>query len=89
MTQMAKYNLLSRPILIELLKECMPFLIHPNLWIQHNVAIFIAEAAKYLSDLELICKIVPMIQPLLQYDMIQINEYVFTQFIGLTDSLYL
>lgn len=74
MSALTELGLIKKTILFELIGECSPFLVHPNLWIRQSVAGFVSNASRTLSVLDVQCKIMPNISPYLQYSIIQIDK---------------
>lgn len=76
MSSLTELGLINKPFLFELIGECSPFLVHPNLWIRQAVAGFISNTCRMLSVLDVQCKIMPNVSPYMEYSLIQIDKYV-------------
>lgn len=74
MAALTDLNLIRKPALCELISECSPFLVHPNLWVRQAVAGFLSSAARSLSILDVQCKIMPHIKGYMKHSLIQIDK---------------
>ncbi|KAK2148717.1 hypothetical protein LSH36_486g02011 [Paralvinella palmiformis] len=73
---LTELNLLQKAILQELINEVVPFLSHPNLWIRHGAAGFVAAVARILNIADVHCKLVPAVAFYLKQMVIQMDKEV-------------
>ncbi|XP_073986579.1 vacuolar protein sorting 15 isoform X1 [Rhodnius prolixus] len=75
-TALTELSLLHKSSLYQLLDECSPFLVHPNLWIRQAVAGFISALARTLNMVDVQCKVMSVIEPYLKHKVIQLEKEV-------------
>lgn len=73
-TSLIELCLIQKQNLVELINDCACFLIHPNIWIRHEVCGLISTTARILSPLDVQCKIMPTIQKHLRCPLIQVEK---------------
>ncbi|XP_054156048.1 phosphoinositide 3-kinase regulatory subunit 4-like [Oppia nitens] len=66
MTSLIEQGLLKKSIIYELLREAVPLLSHPNLWINQSMISLILTLCSRLSLADISCKIKPLVDPNLQ-----------------------
>lgn len=71
---LTELGLIQKPGLIEFIGDCACYLVHPNLWIRHEVCGLISKAAKILSDVDVQCKIMPVITNYLKTPLMQVEK---------------
>lgn len=76
MADLAELGLIQKQMLYEFIGETVPFLCHPNLWIRHGAVGFVCAVAKTLSLADLQCKLMPLLQPFLSRNVIQLDSEV-------------
>ncbi|KAK6633048.1 hypothetical protein RUM43_012791 [Polyplax serrata] len=74
MKELIKLNLLSKASVYQLLQDTACFLVHPNLWIRHAVAGFIAAIAVTLDTVDVQCKVVNHLSNYFKTPVIQVNK---------------
>lgn len=75
-TALTELSLLHKSALYQLLDECAPFLVHPNLWIRQAAVGFISALARTLNIVDVHCKVVSVIKPFLKSSLIQLDKEV-------------
>ncbi|KAK9511150.1 hypothetical protein O3M35_005765 [Rhynocoris fuscipes] len=75
-TALTELSLLHKSSLYQLLDECSPFLVHPNLWIRQAVVGFISALARTLNMVDVQCKVMSEIEPYLKHKVIQLEKEV-------------
>lgn len=65
---------ITKPIITEFIAEVACYLIHPNLWIRHEISGLISTTAKKLSPIDVQCKIMPSITKFLKSQLIQLER---------------
>jgi phosphoinositide-3-kinase regulatory subunit 4 len=73
-TTLTELGLLQKTSLVEFICDCVCFLNHPNLWIRQEICGLISTSAKYLSALDVQCKIMPEVSQHLRCPLIQIEK---------------
>ncbi|CAA9997654.1 unnamed protein product [Nesidiocoris tenuis] len=76
-TALTELSLLHKSSLYQLLGESAQFLAHPNLWIRQAVVGFISALARTLNIVDVQCKVMPMIEPYLKHNVIQLEKELF------------
>lgn len=76
MKELTKLNLLSKASVYQLLQDTACYLVHPNLWIRHAVAGFIAAIATTLDTVDVQCKVVNRLSNYFKSPVIQVNKEV-------------
>lgn len=79
MKELIKLNLLSKASVYQLLQDTACFLVHPNLWIRHAVAGFIAAIAVTLDTVDVQCKVVNHLSNYFKTPVIQVNKEVMNE----------
>ncbi|KAG8181600.1 hypothetical protein JTE90_017721 [Oedothorax gibbosus] len=74
LSALTELGLIQKQMLYDLLTEAIPLLIHPNLWIKQAAVGFICVVAKSLNLADVQCRLVPLLQPFLKYQVIQVNK---------------
>ena len=69
-------QLLQKVDLYELLKETVPYLLHPNLWIRQATAAFVAATAKILDGVDVVVKLGTILNPFMHRNVIQMDNSV-------------
>ena len=69
-------QLLQKVDLYELLKETVPYLLHPNLWIRQATAAFVAATATILDGVDVVVKLGTILNPFMHRNVIQMNSAV-------------
>ncbi|BES89107.1 phosphoinositide 3-kinase regulatory subunit [Nesidiocoris tenuis] len=75
-TALTELSLLHKSSLYQLLGESAQFLAHPNLWIRQAVVGFISALARTLNIVDVQCKVMPMIEPYLKHNVIQLEKEI-------------
>lgn len=65
---------ITKPLITEFISEVACYLIHPNLWIRHEISGLISTTAKKLSPIDVQCKIMPSITKFLKAQLIQLER---------------
>ena len=78
---MAELGLFQRSKLWEMVDIVGRFMMHPNIWIREAAAHFVASATNYLSEADIHCIILPLIQIYLKIPIIAYSE------VSILDSL--
>lgn len=65
---------ITKPLITEFISEVACYLIHPNLWIRHEICGLISTTAKKLSPIDVQCKIMPSITKFLKSQLIQLER---------------
>lgn len=73
-TAFAELGLIEKPTLLEILRECSCFLVHPNLWIRHEVCALVTTSAKLMTPLDVQCKLLPVLRPFLKASLILVDQ---------------
>lgn len=73
-TAFAELGLIEKPTLLEILRECSCFLVHPNLWIRHEVCALVTTSAKLMTMLDVQCKLLPVLRPFLKASLILVDQ---------------
>ncbi|XP_041971823.1 phosphoinositide 3-kinase regulatory subunit 4 [Aricia agestis] len=73
-TSLAELGLLPKPALCDLLAESAVYLAHPNLWIRHEVCGFVSCIAGLMNQIDVHCKILPLVWPHLKHKLIQVER---------------
>lgn len=76
MRALTELGLLHKSALYELLNDCAPFLVHPNLWLRHAVVGFISATSRSLSIVDVQCKVMQALEPYLLHAVIQPDKEV-------------
>lgn len=76
MRTLTELGLIHKSALYELLSDCAPFLVHPNLWLRHAVVGFISVTSRSLSIVDVQCKVMQALEPYLQHPVIQPDKEV-------------
>ncbi|XP_054707486.1 phosphoinositide 3-kinase regulatory subunit 4-like [Uloborus diversus] len=74
LSELTKLGLVQKQMLYDLVNEAIPLLIHPNLWIKQAAIGFICVVAKSLNLADVQCKLVPLLQPFLKHQVIQVDQ---------------
>lgn len=77
MQALTELGLLHKSALYELLSDCAPFLVHPNLWLRQAVVGFLSAASRSLSIVDVQCKVLLTLEPYLQHPVIQPDKEVY------------
>lgn len=73
-TSFVQLGLIEKPVLLEILGECSCFLVHPNLWIRHEVCALVTTAAKQMTPLDVQCKLLPLLRPFLKCSLVLVDQ---------------
>ncbi|KKO97641.1 hypothetical protein THAR02_10253 [Trichoderma harzianum] len=68
LAQLAGLGLLSKPKIWELADLTGRLTMHPNIWIRESAAEFLSMAAKFLSQADVQCVLLPMVKPYLKIE---------------------
>ncbi|CAD5210944.1 unnamed protein product [Bursaphelenchus okinawaensis] len=65
---------LEKPVIVEIMKEVCPFLVHPNKWLRTQVInlLSVLDASFTLADMY--CKLMPLVKKYLKQPLIRLNE---------------
>lgn len=73
-TAFVELGLIEKPNLLEILRESCCFLVHPNLWIRHEISGLVTTAAKQMTPLDVQCKLLPILRPFLKSSLILVDQ---------------
>lgn len=73
-TALVELGLVEKPSLIGFIRDCSCFLLHPNLWIRHEICGLVTTAATRMTALDVQCKLLPILQPLLRSPLILVQQ---------------
>lgn len=73
MAELTSLGMLEKISLHSLLKETVPYLIHPNLWIRQATCDFISSAAKQMSEVDVLVKLGRILEPFVREEVIQVQ----------------
>lgn len=73
-TAFVELGLLEKPTLLEILRESACFLVHPNLWIRHEICALVTTSAKQMTPLDVQCKLMPVLRPHLKSSLILVDQ---------------
>ncbi|XP_064641912.1 phosphoinositide 3-kinase regulatory subunit 4-like isoform X2 [Lineus longissimus] len=76
LTSMVELGLLQKPLLHEFLTEVVCFLCHPGVYVRHGAVGFVSAIAKSLNIADVHCFLLPLIQPFLKQQIIQVDNEV-------------
>ena len=68
--------MLQKVDLYVLLKETVPYLLHPNLWIRQATASFVSATAKILDGVDVVVKLGTILSPFMHRKVIQMDNPV-------------
>ncbi|XP_050436051.1 phosphoinositide 3-kinase regulatory subunit 4 [Adelges cooleyi] len=74
MTLLIEKGLLQKTALCHLISDISCFLIHPNLWIRQATVGCFSTTARILDDVDVQCKILPVMKPYLKHSMILVDR---------------
>ncbi|KAG6334162.1 hypothetical protein ID866_4928 [Astraeus odoratus] len=74
LTSLCELGLFQKMRIWELLSATLSFFYHPNMWIRHGAAAFVASAAKHLQPTDVWCILYPSLRHLLRSDVKEIDE---------------
>uniref|UniRef100_H2Z3A5 non-specific serine/threonine protein kinase n=1 Tax=Ciona savignyi TaxID=51511 RepID=H2Z3A5_CIOSA len=72
---LVELGLLPKNMMIELLKETVPFLVHPCEWIRLNTVAVICSCSQVLGTIDVHCYVIPLLLPFLQYQILQVEKH--------------
>lgn len=73
-TSFVELGLIEKPHLMDILRESSCYLIHPNLWIRHEICALVTTSAKQMSPLDVQCKLLPILRPFLKSSLILVDQ---------------
>lgn len=73
-TSFVELGLIEKPTLLAILRESCCYLLHPNLWIRHEICALVTTAAKQMTPLDVQCKLVPILRPFLKSPLILVDQ---------------
>ena len=76
MASLTGQQLLQKVDHYELLKDTVPYLLHPNLWIRQATAAFVAATAKILDGVDVVVKLGTILNPFMHRNVIQMDNAV-------------
>ncbi|XP_072035782.1 phosphoinositide 3-kinase regulatory subunit 4-like isoform X1 [Amphiura filiformis] len=74
LTTLVELGLLQKPIILDLTSEVVPYLCHPSSWVRNSTAGMVASVAKSLNIADVHCNLVPMLQPYINQQIIQVEK---------------
>ncbi|CAG0883408.1 unnamed protein product [Darwinula stevensoni] len=76
MVDLTELDFIPRTGVLDFLRETIPFLCHPNLWIRLATLGLVNASVKSVPPIYIQCKILPLLMPYLQYEVYQLNDPV-------------
>ena len=74
LARMADLGLLQKASVWELVSMAARFLVHPSIFIRESAVQFIVLASKYTSKADIFCILLPLLQPYLKSQMMEVSE---------------
>jgi len=73
MSGLTQQGLLERVALYEMLREAVPYLMHPNLWVRQAAAGMVAAAAERMDTVDVRVKVGSIVKPYLKQEVVQLQ----------------
>nr|XP_002121994.1 phosphoinositide 3-kinase regulatory subunit 4 [Ciona intestinalis] len=73
-SSLVELGLLPKNMIFELLKDTVPFLVHPCEWIRLSTVSFVCSCGTALDTIDIHCYVIPLLMPFLQYRILQVDD---------------
>ncbi|KAJ8021698.1 Phosphoinositide 3-kinase regulatory subunit 4 [Holothuria leucospilota] len=67
-------KLLQKPVILELARDCIPCLCHPNLWVRQSIAGVVGAMAKTFNVADVHCNLITLVNPYIKKQIIQLDN---------------
>ncbi|PIK58339.1 putative phosphoinositide 3-kinase regulatory subunit 4 [Apostichopus japonicus] len=74
LTALIELELLQKPVILELAKDCISCLCHPNLWVRQSVAGVVGAMASTFNIADIHCNLIALVKPYINKQIIQMNK---------------